>query len=356
MGAQWRPSTLLHLRSATMPGSPPIQATQDAARTEAPGAAAADPAPEPLMAPARPGPGGEPTAGTAKTASNQVTGNLAHRMNRVFDYIERHLSDDLSLERLSAVAAFSRFHFHRLFRAWTGETLKDFVRRRRLEAAGMHLRFEPHDSITQVAQGVGFESPAAFTRAFRLHFGMTPSAWRFGGHALWESRLATSTPPSLTRYDVEVRYQPAMQVLYWRAQGDYSQTVAALWARFVPWTQALGLEGQTRLGMGLDDPAVTPASRCRFDACVVLPPDWRDPGLRVSRREVPAGWVAALAYDGPDTGIGKAWHQMLIDWLPNQAFTLADRPFFERYPADQPLPSQGRVRCELCMPVQRSHT
>ena len=103
-------------------------------------------------------------AGTSEIAPDTLTGTLAHRMNRVFDYIERHLADDLSLERLAAVAAFSRFHFHRLFRSWTGETLKDFVRRRRLEAAGMHLRFEPHDSVTQVAQAVGFESPAAFTR------------------------------------------------------------------------------------------------------------------------------------------------------------------------------------------------
>ncbi len=294
-------------------------------------------------------------AGISQIAPDNLTGALAHRMNRVFDYIERHLADDLSLERLAAVAAFSRFHFHRLFRSWTGETLKDFVRRRRLEAAGMHLRFEPHDSVTQVAQAVGFESPAAFTRAFRTHFGMTPSAWRFGGHAQWESRLATRSEPLTMCYQVEVRHQPEMQVLYWRAQGDYSQTVPALWARFVPWIHSLGLADQTRLGMGLDDPAVTPASRCRFDACVVLPPDWRDPGLRVSRRDVPAGWVAALAYEGPDTGIGKAWHQMLLDWLPHQALSLADRPFFERYPVDQPLPSQGWVRCELCMPVQRTH-
>ena len=57
------------------------------------------------------------------------------RVNRVVDYIEAHLSDELPLEKLAAVAAFSPFHFHRVFAAITGETLSDFIRRIRLERA-----------------------------------------------------------------------------------------------------------------------------------------------------------------------------------------------------------------------------
>ena len=46
------------------------------------------------------------------------------RVHRVMDHIEQHLDQPLDLETLAAVAHFSAFHFHRLFRAWTGETLR----------------------------------------------------------------------------------------------------------------------------------------------------------------------------------------------------------------------------------------
>src|SRR5437868_886110 len=70
------------------------------------------------------------------------------RMEQVLDHIETHLADDLSLERLADRAAISPFHFHRLFLAWTGETLKEFVRRRRLESAAGRLRHCPNEKVT----------------------------------------------------------------------------------------------------------------------------------------------------------------------------------------------------------------
>src|SRR2546426_166699 len=55
------------------------------------------------------------------------------RMHRVVEHIDRHLDEPLDLETLAGVANFSSFHFHRLFSAWMGETLGEYLRRRRLE-------------------------------------------------------------------------------------------------------------------------------------------------------------------------------------------------------------------------------
>ncbi|MCU6498360.1 AraC family transcriptional regulator [Rugamonas sp. A1-17] len=54
-------------------------------------------------------------------------------MNRVLNYIDAHLDQPLELAQLADVANFSRFHFHRIFQSWMGETLGDYARRRRLE-------------------------------------------------------------------------------------------------------------------------------------------------------------------------------------------------------------------------------
>lgn len=280
----------------------------------------------------------------------------ARRMNRVIDHIDAHLDHDLRLDTLARLANFSPFHFHRLFRAWTGETLLDFVRRRRLEAAGGRLRHLPHESVTEVALGTGFASAEAFARAFKQHFGQTPTAWRRGGFLDWERRHhrpRLPEPMPLADGAVTVQQLPAREVMYWRLRGDYTVIVDQAWARFIPWVQSLGLGAQPLLGMGLDDPGIAPPSRCRFDACVVLPPDWNERGLRASHKQVAGGLYAVMDYDGPDDGVDAGWRQMLAQWLPTSGHQLRDGSFFEAYAPGATLPAHGRLQCKLCMPVRK---
>src|SRR5712664_4832983 len=100
------------------------------------------------------------------------------RMHRVLEHIDRQLDQQLELDTLARVANFSPFHFHRLFTAWFGETLGDYVRRRRLEVAALRLVAQPRLPVLQVALSVGFGSTEAFARAFKTRFGSTPTAWR----------------------------------------------------------------------------------------------------------------------------------------------------------------------------------
>src|SRR5262252_10707138 len=99
-------------------------------------------------------------------------------MHRVIEAIDGRLDQPLDLASLAAVAHFSPYHFHRVFAAWTGETLGDYLRRRRVEQAASRLAAQPKLSVLQVALSVGFGSGEAFTRAFKAHFGCAPSVWR----------------------------------------------------------------------------------------------------------------------------------------------------------------------------------
>lgn len=82
----------------------------------------------------------------------------AARMNRVVDPIQGHLAGSLDLEQLAAVACFSPFHFHRLFRAWMGESLQAFVHRLRLERAAQLLVFDRVRTISDIALECGFSN------------------------------------------------------------------------------------------------------------------------------------------------------------------------------------------------------
>jgi AraC family transcriptional regulator len=307
--------------------------------------------------PGRPVPGepalfamGGPKACPVSADHPALRSHHVKRIEAVLDHVEQHLAGDLKLETLAGLAAISPFHFHRLFLAWTGETLNAFVRRRRLEAAAGRLRHCPDEKITVISLNCGFASPEAFARAFREHFGMTPSQWRSGGWGAWRGPVDDPVPAG--RFHIEVKRQEAAEYLFMRARGNYGATARKLWDRFLPWVHSLGLGDQPMVFVGLDDPDIAGPASCRMDACVELPAGWRDPGLRLPIRRVQAHWVAALQYDGPASGIGTGWHALLNGWLPEASFDMGEGPFFERYDPLEGTPGSDLVRCELCMPVQ----
>jgi AraC family transcriptional regulator len=118
------------------------------------------------------------------------------RINRVMDYVNQNLAGDLSLETLSKIACFSPYHFHRIFRSATEETLGEYIRRQRLEFAASALTHRKADTLTTLALDVGFGSLAAFTRAFKDHFGLTPSQWRQQPITAYHSYTAARKTPS----------------------------------------------------------------------------------------------------------------------------------------------------------------
>ena len=99
------------------------------------------------------------------------------RIEQVQRYIRQHLDEPLNREALADLAGFSIPHFHRVFTACTGESAISYVRRIRLLRAGRKLRMGAVD-IMEVALAAGYESHAAFSKAFKKQFGMSPNAFR----------------------------------------------------------------------------------------------------------------------------------------------------------------------------------
>jgi AraC family transcriptional regulator len=291
-----------------------------------------------------------PAAAASATIARPALSLHAHHVRRleaVVDFVDAHLDGELSLERLAGVAAISPFHFHRLFHLWSGETLNEFVRRRRLDVAAGRLRHCPGEKITAISLNCGFASPEGFARAFRERFGATPSTWR--------DRVRAGDPGLVRMPPVVVTREPEMEVLFMRGRGDFSVVAPMLWDRFMSALRALGLAGQPLLFMGLDDPAIVGPGQCRMDACVQLPAGF---GLvhacpqPLLHKRIPARWVAKLRYEGPAAHIGEGWHALLHQWLPQAAYQLAIGPFRERYEPELGLPGSRHVRCELGMPVE----
>jgi AraC family transcriptional regulator len=294
------------------------------------------------------------------------------RMHRVIEHIDQHLDQYLDLETLAEVAHFSPFHFHRLFSAWMGETLGGYLRRRRCEIAATRLAAQPRLGILQIALGVGFGSAEAFTHAFSARFGCSPTAWRLQqlttrtksnsdqanskpGQAQDENPVnngAVNRPTTEAPMKVEVIERKPTTIAYLRHVGRYGEPLSAFWQTQVyPWMVAGGLLQQPRYGISHDDPNVTAAELCRYDAGCEISPNFNALG-NAHKTVIPGGNYAALSFKGTVREFEPAWNSLLRDWLPSSGMQLDSRPMFEYYPPGSSYdPVTGILDCKLCVPV-----
>ncbi len=136
---------------------------------------------------------------------------------KVIFYIEQNYNYDITLEELSKVAGFSKYHFHRIFKSIIGENLSDYIRRVRLSSTT--LKFKTNQKITQIAMDSGYETNASFSKAFKNHFGITPK--EFSQNAKKKKGLKMLKPKI-------VELEP-IEVLYVRKEGDYNKSAGEAW-------------------------------------------------------------------------------------------------------------------------------
>jgi AraC family transcriptional regulator len=262
-----------------------------------------------------------------------------------------------------------------------GETLGEYLRRRRLETAAMRLIAQPDLPVLHVALAVGFGSAEAFARSFKARFGSTPTAWRArererraeskgrqaerkpgqakrkrgretaggGGEAGTTRNDAQEVPMKVTIIDRKPVY-----VAYFRYVGPAGEPISEFWrTKVAPWMETNGLIGRTRYGVSLDDPGITAPAKYRYDACVEVPPDFTGTGKYLTTT-LPGGKYAVARFEGTVEKFTDAWSALLRDWLPASGMQLDARPFFETYGPDSSWdPETGVMRCDLCVPVAR---
>lgn len=260
------------------------------------------------------------------------------RFRRVLEYIDGHLDEDLSLDVLAGVAAWSRHHFHRRFAALTGMTVHRYVQLSRFRRAAWQAAFRPGVSITDIALDAGYDSVDAFSRAFRQRLGQSPSAfrdapdWRVWANAWRElDDVRRFHMPETHRLDdVRVVDFPGVAVACLSHVGPPGRIGDSV-RRFIAWRRAQGLHPSRSATWNIlhDDPDATPPETFRLDICcscdAVAP---NEEGVVASR--IPGGRCAVLRYTGPEALLGEAIRFLYADWLPARGEEPGDAPLFLR--------------------------
>ena len=258
---------------------------------------------------------------------NGTAESYQERVQRVLAHIRNHLDGPLPLQELSGVACFSPYHFHRIFRGMTGESVKEHVRRLRLERAARRLRFSP-DSVTAIALDSGYQTPESFTRAFDAMYGEPPSAFRQSSREIaLAARERTAGPPLAVRLE---RVGP-LRLAFVRHIGPYDE-VGIAWGKLMSWAGPRGLigPGMQMLGIVHDDYEITPPETLRYDAA--LPVDATvQPSGDLGIQDLPAGEYAVATHRGPYFKLSETYSRLAGEWLPASGRELLTAPAIEIY-------------------------
>lgn len=250
------------------------------------------------------------------------------KLRNMIDFIGKHLDEELSLESLSEIFCISKFYFHRLFTAFTGLSLQQYIKWLRLKRAAHQLIVDKDQSVINIAINAGFESHEAFSRAFKKACGFSPSQFRQGfGRSYWEQPPYCLPGQSRTDMKVDIKSIDKIRLAVIEHKGDPKLLGESI-NKLVSWAKSQSINLKPRAGeafaLAYDDPKTTPPSDFRIDLGIKVPENLKLDG--VIEKFLPSGRYAVTVHKGSRNNIGDVVYYLYRDWLPNTSEQLGDLP------------------------------
>lgn len=305
------------------------------------------------------------------TCKNQKPSLHHSAVCKSIDFIDKHLEEELSLEKVAAFACYSPYHFHRIFSSIAGETLNGYITRKRIEKAAAILMHRPDTSIQELAMQYGFTSNSAFTRTFRKFYGLSPQAFRKnypGKH----SRIVRSKSKNgqvsmefvkdLCTGDqqkqwiefnavIEVRVSPSMEAIALNHIGVHG--LEQTFDRLIHWVRKKqSYRGNIKLmRMFHDSLRITDPAKVRMSACLLLDKAI-EPDGEMQRRVIPEGKFIVGHYEIDMTDYPRAWAG-LFTWMNENGFKHTGAECFEIIHNDFRKHAEKKVITDLYIPVMK---
>ncbi|WP_051568551.1 AraC family transcriptional regulator [Crocinitomix catalasitica] len=223
---------------------------------------------------------------------NELDKEYTKRINLALIYIDENLGNDLSLEIIAQCAYFSPYHFHRLFKAIIGETLNAYIARKRIEKTASILLKNNEISISELALQYGYNSNAAFTKAFKKFYGISPSQFRkvkkgkYSKIGKVESKngqkelLIDQYISNINHHlkwiamhtEIEIKEMPAKRLAYVAHSGKFKE-VGKAYQKLINWAETKGVlksKEFEKITIYHDNPNVNEQTKVRSSACLII--------------------------------------------------------------------------------------
>ena len=280
-------------------------------------------------------------------SKDEIQADYNNRINTVFKYIDDHLASDLSLETLSKVAFYSPYHFHRIFKYITGETMNEYVIRKRIEKSAIDLL---HKNIptTEIAFKYGFNDISSFSRAFKKYFDISPTGFkeqnthRYSKISQLESKIG-QVYPSNEKYiciidnlkkwikmnaNIKTKEMPTMELAYVSSIGPQNLEIA--YGKLIQWATPRGLmEDPKMITIYHDSFKITEYHKVRMSASLLLNEPVETEG-EIGLTTIASGKFIVGSFEIGVEEFEKSWTGLFI-WMNENGYKKADREIFEIY-------------------------
>ena len=260
-------------------------------------------------------------------------------MQNVLNEIESNL-EYIEIDDLIKLSGYSYYHFHRIFLGFTGESLKRYIRRIRLQKSAYMLQ-KKKGSITDIAMQSGYNTPSSYNKAFKEMFNCAPS--EFVKQIINKRDFKMLEP-------VRIETINSIEVYALRHVGDYLKCYDT-WDKLVQfaWNNSLNCKEMRSFGIVYDDPDVVETSKLRYDACVSKT---KEVELKngVELKQIEGGKYAIFLHKGSYESLIETYTAVFGSWVQENNVELRDAPPIEEYIVADVKPED--LRTELWVPIK----
>ena len=264
------------------------------------------------------------------------------RIQEGIDYIESRLDEEIPLADVARAAGVSQWHFQRIFKALTGETLKTYIRSRRF-ANSLDRLLTTKLRILDIALLAGFDSQESFARAFKMSFGLTPQEYRRLGKKTLFLRKAQIDAEYLKHINEnvslapEIAVQPGRTLVGLRTQffsvdsekNNIAQRLPPLWGAFL--SRLSEIEGRVPGACyGVIEQERRDSERLEYYAAVEVSLGC-DPPEGMVLVEVPAAAYATFTHRGEAQQLDRTVSYAYSTWLAQSDRRHSEGPDIETY-------------------------
>lgn len=299
----------------------------------------------------------------------EIQADYKNRINRVFEFIDQNLESDLSLNTVSEIAFFSAFHFHRVFKFVTEETLHEYVKRRRIEKSASDL-LHKNITATEIAHKYGFSDNSSYSRAFKKYFGVSPTEFknqnpnRFSKIRQLKSKNGQEYPDyekyicviiNLKNWikmnaKIEIKEMSKMDLAYVSSIGPHNLENA--YGKLMQWATPKGLiNDQTKMITVYHDSfKVTEANKVRMSASILLDKAVETNG-EIGLTTIEAGKFIVGSFEIGLKEFEKSWTGLFV-WMNENGYKKADREPFEIYYNNYNEHPERKAIVDFCIPIE----
>lgn len=267
-------------------------------------------------------------------------------LNSAVRCIEKELKGDISIDRLAKLACCSPYHFQRMFSTLAGLPLSEYIRRRRMSVAASEILQGAR--VIDVALSFGYQSPTAFTRAFKSVHGFAPSALRHG-------KTAVKAYPPITFFisvkgaeemNYRIEKKEAFDILgVSRPMSHDPEENKILIPRMWDELSQNGTTLRIARHIGPELPGILGVCACNEDGpwSYFIAAASSDEEAGLERFTVPAAQWAIFSGEGPGVSIQELERRIFTEWLPGSGYEYANIPDIELYLDPDPSDTRYEV-------------